>query len=195
MARGAHFKDNPAAEFTPVEEERKSPSFLLTLILAVVLTLLVRTFIIDSYEIPTGSMEQTIKVGDRVIGEKVSYLFRDPVPGEIVTFEREEDGQTVILIKRVIATEGQTVDLVDGVVYVDGVALDEPYTLGLPTYPLEPDDPSIVYPYTVPQGYIWVMGDNRVNSRDSRATGPVAVEDVNAHAVVIFWPPEDIATI
>ena len=191
MARPAHSKEGDVYEY----EERRAPSFLLTLLLAVVLTLLVRTFVIDSFEIPTGSMEQTIKVGDRVIGEKISYRFRDPEPGEIVTFYREQNGETTILIKRVVATEGQVVDLRDGVVYVDGEALDEPYTLGLPTYPLQSDDPSIVYPYTVPEGCIFVMGDNRVNSRDSRAIGPVRVEDVNSHAVIIFWPPEDIATI
>ena len=194
MAKPAHLKVVSDDDFDD-DDEGGFPGLVLTLVLAIILTLIVRTFIIDSYEIPSGSMEQTIKVGDRVIGEKISYRFRDPRPGEIVTFDREQDGQTTILIKRVIATEGQVVDLVDGIVYVDGVALDEPYTLGLPSYPLQDEGLGITYPYTVPDGYIWVMGDNRVNSRDSRAIGPVAVEDVNSHAVVIFWPPEDIATI
>jgi len=175
--------------------QERGSSFLTTILVAIVLTALVRLFIIDSFEIPSGSMEQTIRVGDRVIGEKISYLFRSPEVGEIVTFVHERGGETNILIKRVIATEGQTVDLRDGVVYVDGIALDEPYTQGLPTYPLQSDDPSIVYPYTVPHGCIFVMGDNRTNSRDSRAIGPVRVEDVSSHAVIIFWPPEDIATI
>ncbi len=198
MARPAHLKDELASvdkSISAFEDENRGSSFLITLLLAVALTLLVRIFVIDSYEIPTGSMEQTIKVGDRVIGEKISYRFRDPRPGEIVTFYREQNGERSILIKRVVATEGQVIDLRDGVVYVDGVAIDEPYTMGLPTYPLQADDPSIVYPYTVPEGYISDMGDNRVNSRDSRAIGPVPVEDVNSHAVIIFWPPEDIATI
>ncbi|RVU98728.1 signal peptidase I [Coriobacteriales bacterium OH1046] len=165
------------------------------MLLALVLAVLVRTFVIEPYKIPTGSMEQTIQVGDRVIGEKVSYRFRDPQPGEIVTFLREQDGHTDTLIKRVIAVGGQTVDLRDGAVYVDGVALDEPYVGGQPTLPLQGGDLPIAYPYTVPEGYLWVMGDNRTNSRDSRAIGPIRVEDVTSHAVVIFWPPEDIATI
>lgn len=198
MAKPAHLKDGQRSDevgfAAPAPEERGS-GILSTLLLAIVLTIFVRTFVAEPYQIPTGSMEQTIQVGDRVIGEKVSYRFRDPQPGEVVTFVREQDGHTDTLIKRVIAVAGQTVDLRDGVVYVDGVALDEPYVGSQPTLPLQSDDPSIAYPYTVPEGYLWVMGDNRTNSRDSRAIGPVRVDDVTSHAVVIFWPPEDIATI
>ena len=172
-----------------------APSLLLTIVLAIVLTFFVRTFLIDSYEIPSGSMEQTIQVGDRLIAEKVSYRFRNPEPGEIVTFSFTEDGVTNILIKRVIAVEGQTVDLIDGVVYVDGVALDEPYTDGLPSYPLGGAENPISYPVTVPSGCIWVMGDNRTNSRDSRVIGPISVDDVTSRALFIFWPPADIGTI
>lgn len=198
MARGAHFKENIVDDdFERGSDGGVLPGILFTVILAIALTLFLRYFAIDSYEIPSGSMEQTIQIGNRVIGEKISYRFRDPVPGEIVTFVRKQDGEKVILIKRVIAVGGQTIDLVDGAVYVDGVKLDEPYVGNLPTYPLKPDNPSIVisYPYTVPEGYIWVMGDNRVNSRDSRAIGPIPIEDVNSRAVLIFWPPEDVATI
>ncbi|MDO5107084.1 MAG: signal peptidase I [Coriobacteriaceae bacterium] len=197
MARGAHFSENISGYEDDEPERGGFSGIFFTILLAIVLTFVIRTFAIDSYEIPSGSMEQTIQIGNRVIGEKVTYRFRDPVPGEIVTFDRQQDGKKVILIKRVIAVGGQTIDLVDGAVYVDGVKLDEPYVGNLPTYPLKPDNPSIVisYPYTVPEGYIWVMGDNRVNSRDSRAIGPIPVEDVNSRAVLIFWPPEDFATI
>lgn len=199
VTRPSHLKgdvDFDEADFSrPARGEGKGAGILPTLLLAVVITLVVRTFVIDSFAIPSGSMEQTIQVGNRVIGEKISYRMRDPEPGEIVTFTYGQDGREDILIKRVVAVGGQTVDLIDGVVYVDGQALDEPYTRGLPSYPLQTDDESIVYPYTVPQGYIWVMGDNRVNSRDSRAIGPIPVADVTSHAVLIFWPPEDFSTI
>ena len=85
------------------------------------------TFVHQAFAVPSGSMEGTIMTGDRVYAEKVSYLFRDPEPGDIVTFQDPEIPGRV-LIKRCIAVGGQTVDLVDGRVVVDGVALDEPYT-------------------------------------------------------------------
>ena len=198
MARGAHFKVNIVDDdLEHGSEGGVLPGILFTVILAIALTFFLRNFAIDSYEIPSGSMEQTIQIGNRVIGEKISYRFRDPVPGEIVTFVREQDGEKVILIKRVIAVGGQTIDLVDGAVYVDGVKLDEPYVGNLPTYPLKPDNPSIVitYPYTVPEGCIWVMGDNRVNSLDSRYFGPVSLDSVTSKALFIYWPPSDIKAL
>ncbi|HQE69715.1 MAG TPA: signal peptidase I [Atopobiaceae bacterium] len=198
MTKPAHLKDGERHDgvgFAAAAPEERGSGIIPTLIFAIILTVFVRVFVAESYEIPTGSMEQTIQIGNRVLGEKISYRFRDPQPGEIVTFLREQDGHTDTLIKRVIAVAGQTIDLRDGVVYVDGIALDEPYVENQPTLPLQSDDPSISYPYTVPEGYLWVMGDNRTNSRDSRAIGPIKVDDVTSHAVVIFWPPEDIATI
>lgn len=100
------------------------------------------------------------------------------------------------LIKRVIATEGQTVDLRDGKVYVDGVALDEPYTDGLPSYPLNTvGTVDISYPYTIPKGDVWVMGDNRTNSSDSRYFGPIDKDTVFGKAFAIYWPVESLAWI
>ena len=106
-----------------------------TIVLIVALSWGLRTFVFQAYEIPSGSMEETIMTGDMVFSEKVSYYFGEPARGDIVTFADPEIPSRT-LIKRVIATEGQTVDLRDGSVYVDGVKLDEPYTDGLPSYPL-----------------------------------------------------------
>ena len=92
-----------------------------------------------------------------------------------------------MLIKRVIAVGGQTVDLRDGAVYVDGEKLDEPYTEGKQSKPLSNSN-GITYPYKVPEGEIWVMGDNRTNSLDSRVFGSVPVENVTGHAFWRYWP-------
>ena len=127
-------------------------------------TILLRTVVFVPYEIPSGSMEQTIMTGDMVFSEKVSYYIRKPQAGDIVTFaDPEVQGRT--LIKRVIATEGQTVNLIDGVVYVDGQPQTEPYTQGKPSYPLYRPQENLVikFPYTVPEGCVWVMGDNRTS--------------------------------
>lgn len=163
------------------------------IIAVVVITIALRTFIFVPYEIPSGSMEDTIKVGDMVFSEKVTYYTRAPRYGDIVTFaDPEVAGRT--LIKRVIATGGQTVDLVDGYVYVDGVKLDEPYTEGKPSYPLyrTANDTEITFPYTVPEGEIWVMGDNRTSSQDSRYFGSIKASTITGRAAIVYWPISDI---
>lgn len=182
----------------PSEDSKGLPfavELVITLALALGLSILARRFVVESYEIPTGSMLETIQIGDRLIGEKISYRFGSPSQGDIVTFNYvdPDSGVTETLIKRVIAVGGQTVDLVDGVVYVDGVALEEPYTHGLPSYSLTDVEGSagIAYPYVVPEGCVWVMGDNRTNSRDSRYFGPVDEDEVTSRAVFIFWPFSD----
>lgn len=145
-----------------------------------------RTFVFQPYEIPSGSMETTIMPGDMVFAEKVSYYLRDPEPGDIVTFNDPQiPGR--ILIKRCIATAGQTIDIndADGLVYVDGVPLDEPYVNGEPSYTLSG---GVSFPYTVPEGCIWVMGDNRTNSQDSRYFGAIPVSSVTGKAALVYWP-------
>jgi signal peptidase I len=174
---------------------REIVEILILIVAVVVITTLLRTFVIDHYEIPTGSMEPTIEIGDRLFAEKVTYRFSDPEPGDIVTFNDPiEEGR--ILIKRCIAVGGQTVDLKDGKVVVDGVVLDEPYTHGAASKPLEPmGNLRIDYPYTVPEGSIWVMGDNRERSSDSRFFGPVSKEELIGKALFRFLPFERFGAI
>lgn len=153
--------------------------------LAFALAFGIRTFIVEPFIVPTGSMIPTIEIGNRVLAEKITYRFtRAPRYGDIVVFP-DPNGEHPHLIKRLIATGGQTVDLKEGKVYVDGKALNEPYTHGLPSEPLSPQ---FHFPLTVPQGSVWVMGDNRTNSGDSRVFGPVPVNKVEGHAVWTYWP-------
>jgi signal peptidase I len=163
-------------------------SFIIMVAIVLVCAWLLRTYVISPYEIPSGSMETTIMTSDKVFSEKVSYYTRSVRPGDIVTFgDPEVIGRT--LIKRCIATGGQTVDLVNGTVYVDGVAKTEPYTNGQPSYPLTTAaGVSISYPYTVPDGYLWVMGDNRTDSADSRYFGAIPASSVTGRACFVYWP-------
>ena len=181
----------------PQPRPSRASSFLRTVLSVLVLVVLVvllswglRTFVFQAYEIPSGSMEETIMPGDMVFSEKITYYGSDPAPGDIVTFQDpdpEQGGR--ILIKRVIAVGGQTVDLRDGRVYVDGVLQDEPYTRGEPSYPLTPYyGLTIEYPYTVPEGGLWVMGDNRTNSQDSRYFGSIDRDSVTGRGALIYWP-------
>lgn len=171
--------------------------WVLVIAIAIGCALAFRAFVAEVYEVPSGSMLDTIQIGDRLIGEKVSYHFTSPKQGDIVTFADPEDSSKT-LIKRVIATEGQTVELIDGAVYVDGVALDEPYTEGRPSEPLDMQSAlvgTIEYPYTVPEGCVWVMGDNRTNSLDSRYFGAIPVSSITSHGLFIFWPLSDAGAL
>lgn len=175
---------------------RSFASVLVMVGIVALLTVGLRMFVFVPYEIPSGSMEETIQTGDMVFSEKITYYMRSPEYGDIVTFiDPEVPGRT--LIKRVIATGGQVVDLVDGKVIVDGNALFESYTDGKPSYPLyrTANDVDVSFPYTVPEGELWVMGDNRTSSQDSRYFGSIPISSVTGRAALVYWPIKDIGML
>jgi signal peptidase I len=152
---------------------------------ALVVALLIKTFLIQAFYIPSSSMEPTLDVGDRVLVNKLSYRLHDVNRGDLVVFELPE-GQSEgarDLIKRVIALPGETVEGRDGVVVIDGRVLDEPY---LP----EGARTEAFDPVEVPEDQVFVMGDNRSpgGSRDSRIFGPIAQDDIVGRAFVRVWP-------
>ena len=183
------------------EDKAQSPARSLfdvvaTVAIAVLAAFLLRTFVIGVYVVPTGSMLDTIQEGDMLVGEKVTLRWDAPSVGDVVTFDSPLEPGTV-LIKRVVACEGQVIDLRGGVLYVDGVAQDEPYTKGKPTESLSSLQGSaqIQYPYTVPDGCVFCMGDNRTNSLDSRYFGPVSVDAVSSKGLFIYWPLTDVGAL
>jgi len=200
------------------------------IVIALVLTFLIQTFIARVYVIPSGSMEQTLNGctgcdGDRILVDKLTFDFTDPEPGDVVVFKGppgwdqsefnvDETNNVVLkwlrqfgssigigtppeydLVKRIIAVGGQTVSCCDAQNHtlVDGKPLNEPYVY------LEPGSESMAYhkfgPVKIPQGYVWVEGDNRGDSNDSRfqnnggINGIVPVSDVIGIARTIIWPP------
>lgn len=174
---------------------RRFFSFIVMIVVVLGCAFLLRNYVCEPFEVPSASMEDTIMTGDYIFAEKVSYHFNDPQQGDIAVFSDPQIPSRT-LVKRVIATEGQTVNLIDGKVYVDGVALNEPYTNGQPSYPLSSvGSVDISYPYTVPEGYVWMMGDNRTNSLDSRYFGPIDVDTVYGKAVLIYWPLNEIGLL
>lgn len=161
--------------------------FIVTLLAAFLLAMSVRTWVIQPYLVPSGSMLPTIQLGDHVLANKFVYRFQSPKAGDIVVFDNPmSDPAAPTLIKRVIAVGGQTVDLQDGSVMVDGKKLVEPYTHGQVSDPLMGS--RLEFPIKIPAGDIWVMGDNRTQSQDSRWFGPVRVSSVHGQGFFIYWP-------
>jgi signal peptidase I len=179
----------PEDEERPVSFLRWVAELVVMVALAFILAAGIRTFIVQPYVIPSGSMIPTIELQDRVIANKFVYRFSEPERGDIVVLE-DPTGSVDTLIKRVVAVGGETVDLIGGEVVVDGVVLDEPYTHGLPSEPMIQE-----MPYTVPEGHVWLMGDNRTNSADSRVFGSVPVSEIKGRVIIRYWPPQRIGLI
>lgn len=177
----------------------KASSFALPIVLAIAIAavILVRMYVVEPYIIPSESMDPTIEVGDMVLGEKVSLKSETPKRGDIVFFKNPDpDSGHGVLVKRVVATGGQTVDLRYGKVYIDGVEEKGRHAHGM-SMPLEERylEADVSFPYTVPEGYIWVMGDNRENSLDSRSFGAIPVDSVYAESWIRYWPLTRIGAV
>lgn len=157
--------------------------------LAFVLAQGIKTFVVQPFMIPSGSMEPTLEIGDRVLVNKFVYRFAKPEVGDIVVFKSPDDTRTDY-IKRVVAVEGQTVSIAGDKLVVDGVPITESYTHGTPT---EPGD--LELPVRVPKGQVFLMGDNRTNSTDSRWFGPQPISRVLGKAFMIYWPPRDVGSL
>jgi signal peptidase I len=165
---------------------------------ALAIAVVLRLFVVQTYSIPSSSMDPTLKIGDRIVVDKLSYHLHGVHRGDIVVFARpanEQCGGPVVadLVKRVVALPGETISLSGhGFVRIDGKGLDEPWLpssrLGT-TYPGPPGTPySLTQSYTVPAGDYFVMGDYRQNSCDSRFWGPIAGSLMVGKVDARLWP-------
>ncbi|MGH3089162.1 MAG: signal peptidase I [Rubrobacteraceae bacterium] len=141
----------------------------------------VRPFIVEAFYIPSESMVPTLHINDRVLVNKFIYDFTEPDRGDILVFE-SVDGTGQDLIKRVAAVGGDEVRVRNGQLFVNGERQNEPYVNR------RSPDGSSFGPETVPEDHVFMMGDNRANSADSRVFGPVPYENVEGEAFVLFWP-------
>jgi signal peptidase I len=168
-------------------------SFVETFTVGILLAILTMVFVGQSLEITGDSMYPTLKNGERLVVEKVTYKGRVPQRGEIVVF-RSLQNESIFLIKRVIALPGDTIGLSDGVITVNGNPLDESYLLK--NVILEDLGKLDAYnEYPIPKGYFAVMGDNREVSFDSRMFGVVPLDNLVGKAFVVYWPPTSIKKV
>jgi signal peptidase I len=188
---GRSHRDAAASTEAPIvagrgrDRGRQWLEWVVITVAAMIVALVVRTSVLQAFYIPSESMVPTLNVNDRVLVNKLAYRFSTIDRGDVVVFERPNAAPGTHnprdLVKRVIALGGDTVEAREGVVFVNGQPIDEPYvrvrgtTANLPLT-------------TVPRDHLWVMGDNRTNSSDSRVFGPIAVTSVVGRAMVTVWP-------
>jgi len=157
-------------------------------VVATTLALIVKFAVISSFVIPSGSMHPTLKEGDRVLVNRLSYDAHDIHRGDVIVFSRPPNAPggpdaPDDLIKRVIGLPGETIQTADDAILIDGRRLIEPYlTRGAPSQGIDE-------PILIPKDHIWVMGDNRTNSADSRVFGPLDVHLILGRAFSRIWPP------
>lgn len=166
----------------PQPEPRRGSAFdlLLMMFLAVVLVFgVIRPFVAEVFLIPSESMSPTLKVGDSVLALKFAYRFTEPRRGDLAVFS---DPEGELTIKRIVGLPGDRVATRDGVLYVNGEPKRESYV------DYELTDSTFYGPEKVPAGHVYVMGDNRSNSKDSRVFGPVAEEDLLGRVVLRVAP-------
>ena len=173
------------------------------LAVALLLALVIRTFVVQAFKIPSGSMKETLQIGDHILVNKFLYGprleipltqmslgrlpgLRKPRPGDVIVFIWPKD-RSKDFIKRVIAVEGQTVEVRNRQVFIDGKPWDDPHATWVMQRGLGGAAGDNYGPYTVPPDHVFVMGDNRDQSYDSRFWGPVPIADIKGQALVIYW--------
>ena len=183
--------DNPPLPTSNVETEpdvAKSPSWweqlFESLLPAVAVVLSVNLFLVQPRVVHGQSMEPSLHENERVIVDLLSYRFRAPEHGEIIVLDIPERQSGPPLIKRVMGIPGDLIEIKSGAVYRNGVKLNEPY--------LDQITPGHMAPQRVPEEHVFVLGDNRGCSNDSRYFGMVPFESILGRAWVRYWPPSDI---
>ena len=178
----SQLKNTHQARPTTKKGSRTLLEFLIILLVTFTLCFgIVRPFVAEVFYIPTESMVPTLEVSDRVVVNKLTYLFSVPQHGDIVVFE-SPDGE-MDLVKRVVGVPGDSIEVVGGSLYVNEERWEEPYLNR------ELPDTNSYGPVTVPEGHVFVMGDNRADSADSRyVIGPVPLEHIEGEAFMRIWP-------
>jgi signal peptidase I len=179
-------------EVTSSRGKSEAWEWIKALAIAIALAFFIRTFLFAPFIVEGESMETTLHNEEKLVVNKAIYYLSQPKRGEIIVFHAEAKRD---YIKRVIGVAGDTVEMRDDTLYVNGKPVEEPYLAENKKQANEQGISPLTEdfgPVTVPDGHIFVLGDNRQNSRDSRAIGPVEVEKVVGRAEFVFWPLDGI---
>jgi len=188
--RGRHVKKRGGSSRWLIE-------LLGVVVVAVIVAIVLRAFVVATYSIPSGSMEPTLQIGDRIVVDKLAYHLHGVGRTDIIVFstpplENCAGPPVADLVKRVIGLPDETISLSDGNVYIDGRFLPEPWlppTVRDSTYPGPSSAAySLRHPYRIPSGDVFVMGDNRTESCDSRYWGPVRESTIVGKVDFRIWP-------
>jgi signal peptidase I len=179
--------DNKTEVKRPKKWTRELREWFTAIAVAVILSLLIQNYAFAQVKVFNISMQNTLVQGQRLFEDKISYHITAPKRGEIVIINNREEHRN--LVKRVIALPGETIDFRDGVVYINDSKLDEPYTKGL-TF-----SNNFKTPYVVPADHVFVLGDNREHSEDSRAFGAVSYSDLDGRILFRVWPLDKFGAI
>ncbi|MEX1308647.1 MAG: signal peptidase I [Eubacteriales bacterium] len=168
---------------SPAKKKEKTPreefvSWIISLVVAVAIALALRFFVFDFVVVEQSSMETTLYTGEWLFLEKVTYRFDDPDEGDIIVCHFDEG--TKNYVKRVVGVSGDTVEIREGVTYINGVAIEEPY--------LHEPELGTLAPTVVDEDSVFVMGDNRNHSLDSRVVGTIPYERIRGRVVFRAWP-------
>lgn len=179
---------------------------------ALIVAVVIKTFFFQAFYIPSGSMKETLQIEDRVLVNKITYRANDLTIGDVIVFDDPRSGfeapaenvwtsavrnvaESIGLrtpqsefIKRIVGLPGDEVELVENQLFVNGVAIDEPY-LAEDAKPPSTCGDADYGPITVPEDHVMVMGDNRCHSSDGRSFGPVPTDEIVGKAFVVIWPP------
>jgi len=159
-------------------------SWVKTIIFAFIIALLISQFVVVNAAVVSGSMENTIMTGDRVICNRLAYLFSEPARFDVIAFDHVEGNQSWVYVKRIIGLPGERVEIIDGRVYIDDQTspLDDSFVSSIPT--------GNYGPFYIPEGHFFVLGDNRNLSYDSKnwAVPYLPRERILGRAMFIYFP-------
>ncbi|MCM8815057.1 MAG: signal peptidase I [Candidatus Omnitrophica bacterium] len=173
-----------------LSKKQKRKKELLSWLWAILIVLILRQFFIQAFVIPSESMKPTLKIHDRLLANKIIYKIREPKRWEVIIFKYPEDPKKYF-VKRLVGLGGESLIIKNGHVYIDGRVMKQPEDVPILLYYFNEIDGSygVNEEVKIPSGTYYVLGDNSINSKDSRYWGFVPSKNLVGKALFIYWPP------